>query len=220
MNHSINPTPQLTVETIVLMQAELQDLKQTPNGWPRVSKTAQFSKRVILGGPEECWGWSGKFDRLGYTRIHNTNGTTYGHRMAYEFMVGPIPNGMELDHICRNRGCVNPAHLRVCTHSENLRNTGRMKTNKSGFKGVCWHKHERKWVATIMLNKKGKTIGYFNTPEEAHAAYCEAAWELFGEFANVGCTAHLDELDLRKAIPAGLVGGRGPKVHSSIKNPK
>lgn len=176
----------LTAESLAMMQAELKDLTQSPNGWPRLPLAQRFAQRVALAGNGECWGWTGIKDRLGYSRINGRVITTYAHRMAYILMVGPIPEGMELDHICRNRSCVNPSHLRVCTHSENLRNTGKMRTNTSGFKGVSWHKSEKKWQARIMLNKKGKTIGYFKTPEEAYAAYCRAAKELYGEFVNVG----------------------------------
>ena len=176
----------ITREQLAMMQAGLRELTQTSNGWPRIPKPSQFAQRVVLTDQGECWAWSGQIDQLGYARIHNKYGTTYAHRMAYELMVGAIPDGMELDHVCRNRGCVNPEHLRPCTRSENLRNTGKMRTNTSGFKGVSWHKAERKWTARITLHRKGKTLGYFDTPEEAYAAYCKAAKELFGEFVNVG----------------------------------
>ena len=42
------------------------------------------------------------------------------HRMIYELLVGPIPDGLEIDHLCRNRGCVNPGHMEPVTHRENL----------------------------------------------------------------------------------------------------
>ena len=183
---NLEMVPALTREHLVLMQAELRDLTQTPNGWPRLTLAQRFAQRVVIAGNDECWECKAPKGPLGYAQIGNKKGSTYVHRIAYELMVGPVPAGKELDHICRNRGCVNPSHLRLCTRSENLRNTGKMSTNTSGFKGVSWHKAERKWAATIMINKKGKTLGYFKTPEEAHAAYCKAAKELHGEFANVG----------------------------------
>lgn len=203
--------PALTRESLVVMQAELRDLTQSPNGWPRLPLAQRFAQRVTLADGDGCWGWTGLHDRLGYSRIHGKAGTTYAHRLSYGLMVGPTPEGMELDHICRNRGCVNPAHLRPCTHSENLCNVAARAGTKSGLKGVSWHKAQGKWASRIMVNGRSTSLGYFTDPNEAHEAYRKAARELHGEFA------HLDELDLRKAIPAGLVGARGPKVSSAVK---
>jgi hypothetical protein len=75
-------------------------------------------------------------------------------------------------------------NLRLATHAENNHNRRRGRTNTSGFKGVSWSKAKRKWQAVIMFNNKQKHLGYFTTPELAHTAYCEAATELFGEFAR------------------------------------
>ncbi len=63
-----------------------------------------------------CWLWLGHVDPRGYGRA----GSSWAHRLAYEFEVGTIPEGLELDHLCRNRGCVRPSHLEPVTHAENL----------------------------------------------------------------------------------------------------
>ena len=68
-----------------------------------------------------CWMWSGPVDRVGYGSIQRRGITMRAHRAVYEDLVGPVPAGLELDHLCRNKACVNPAHLEPVTHSENLR---------------------------------------------------------------------------------------------------
>jgi hypothetical protein len=67
--------------------------------------------------PSGCWEWQGSRNQLGYGR----SGKTYSHRVAYEKAVGLIPEGLDLDHLCRNRGCGNPSHLEPVTHYENCR---------------------------------------------------------------------------------------------------
>lgn len=70
-----------------------------------------------------CWDWTGNIQgAAGYGRIHVGHRTsTYAHRLSYEAFVGPIPEGLVIDHLCRNRRCVNPAHLEPVTNGENVR---------------------------------------------------------------------------------------------------
>lgn len=68
-----------------------------------------------------CWLWSGSSHSSGYGQFSVAAHPERAHRHAYETLVGPVPDGLELDHLCRVRCCVNPAHLEPVTHAENLR---------------------------------------------------------------------------------------------------
>ena len=67
-----------------------------------------------------CWNWDGSIGGNGYGVARVGRSSTSAHRFIYEQEVGPIPPGLEPDHLCRNRGCVNPSHMELVTHAENV----------------------------------------------------------------------------------------------------
>lgn len=67
-----------------------------------------------------CWQWLGSLDQNSYGQFTD-NGTTRAHRWSYVHWRGPIPDGFTLDHLCRNKACVNPHHVEAVTRSENIR---------------------------------------------------------------------------------------------------
>lgn len=145
----------------------------------------RFWAKVDRKGPDECWKWWGSTTGFRYGQINVGNGVrVLAHRLSWEWAKGPIPEGKYLDHICRCRSCVNPAHLRLATRAENMHNTGKNSRNTSGFKGVS--RNRKRWAAGIVSEGVYRYLGTFDTPEEAHAAYCVAAKQLHGEFANTG----------------------------------
>jgi len=67
-----------------------------------------------------CWNWTQHRCRQGYGRIRVAGHMKQAHRIVYECAVGPVPDGLVLDHLCRNKGCVNPDHLEPVTFTENV----------------------------------------------------------------------------------------------------
>lgn len=74
--------------------------------------------RIDRNGSGGCWIWTGSIDRDGYGYLHDGRRHN-AHRWTYEKFVGPIPDGLEIDHLCRVRPCVNPDHLEPVTRLEN-----------------------------------------------------------------------------------------------------
>lgn len=70
---------------------------------------------------QECWVWTASKVHDGYGRFWSGGRVLLAHRVAYELEVGPIPDGLSLDHLCKNRACVRPDHLEPVTHTENIR---------------------------------------------------------------------------------------------------
>lgn len=80
----------------------------------------RFTDRFRVG--DGCWDWTGFVYPNGYGSFMDQNQrTTLAHRYSYEQFVGPIPDGLQIDHLCRNRRCVRPGHLEAVTGWENRR---------------------------------------------------------------------------------------------------
>lgn len=106
-----------------------------------MTETERFWAKVTRGTPTECWTWNGS-KRTGYGRFSITRRKAVpAHRFAYELLVGKVPDGLTLDHLCRNRACVNPAHLEPVTGRVNtLRGIGLTAINAR--KTHCLRGHE------------------------------------------------------------------------------
>jgi hypothetical protein len=83
-----------------------------------------------------CWLWTGHCDPCGYGVFQDGDRKIGAHRWSHMAFSGPIPDDMEIDHLCRERSCVNPDHLEVVTHAENIRRAA------PATKGRCVNGHE------------------------------------------------------------------------------
>jgi len=117
------------------------------------------------------------------TSIRTADGKKTTIKM-HRYIKGITDRRIDCDHRDLNGLNNQKLNLRVCTRAQNMQNTPVKSNSSSGLKGIVLHKSSGLWGARIRVNGKVKSLGYFYTPEGAHAAYCKAAAEHHGEFAR------------------------------------
>jgi len=117
-----------------------------------------------------CWVWTGTLDRDGYGKVKESGRSFAAHRAVYEALVGPIPDGLQLDHLCRNRSCVNPSHLDPVTHAENCRRAAAARTH-------CKHGHVFDESNTYIYERDGKARRLCRACNRGHVAARRARQE-------------------------------------------
>lgn len=142
-----------------------------------------FWEQVDTNG--QCWLWLRTVDTKGYGTFYPSGDMVRAHRYAYELVNGSIPEGMHIDHICRNKRCVRPEHLRIATHNQNMQNLpNRSRKNTSGYRGVSQDKRDGRWTARATKDGKTYSAGRFDTPEEAGVAAAILRSEVFTYSTN------------------------------------
>jgi len=105
---------------------------------PGYTVEERFWLRVEGDDALGCWSWNGEHGPTGYSVFSIAKGrAARAHRFSYEALIGPIPEGLSLDHLCRDRGCVNPYHLEPVTHLVNVRRGASCRATDE----VCAHGH-------------------------------------------------------------------------------
>lgn len=140
-------------------------IKVNGPGRPRSRGLVDRLDEKIVTGPG-CWAWIGSRATGGYGSIWRDGRNVHAHRAVYELLVGPIPDGLHIDHLCRNRNCVNPDHLEPVTLVENiLRGEGIMALNAR--KTHCMHGHPFTEENTHWRARDGKLWRSCRTCEQA-----------------------------------------------------
>ena len=112
--------------------------------WQKVEKSA------------DCWNWIGVKNSGGYGQLQVKGRMVYAHRYAYELLTGPIPSGLTIDHLCRNRACVYPAHMEPVSRGGNVLR-GEAPTAYNARKTHCKHGHPFNAANTYFrLDRKGR----------------------------------------------------------------
>lgn len=127
---------------------------------------------------EHCWEWTGELGISGYGRFNIGRAKVVAHRLSYEWAKGEIPSGLEVDHRCHNRRCVNPGHLRAVTRKQNQEHRlGAQKISSSGVRGVV--RNRNRWATEVTHHGKTYTAGQFADIREAQAAVIKLRNRLF-----------------------------------------
>lgn len=131
------------------------------------------------------WNWNAtpKGYPIRTDRSRGRKQTIYMHRVIFERATGTKPP--QVDHIDGNKLNCLRSNLRAATNQTNQANVPRQRNNTSGYKGVSWHVQHGKYQARICFNRNRIHLGFYDSPLAAHAAYCQAARRLFGEFSRV-----------------------------------
>lgn len=123
------------------------------------------------------WPWKWHYHNRGY--VQDSRG-----RLMHRIILNPEPHQVT-DHINHNKLDNRRENLRICLQSDNVKNTKGRAIRISKYKGVHLQRKNKKWVASININKKRKHLGCFSSQEDAANAYNLAAIEYFGEFAHL-----------------------------------
>ena len=117
---------------------------------PRTKTPApeRFWQKVVKGSDDDCWEWQACKNQDGYGLFFGYKGAISAHRFSYELHVDEVGQGLHVDHLCFNPGCVNPAHLEVVTPEEN--------NNRIRIRTHCVNGHEFTEENTIWMNRKGR----------------------------------------------------------------
>lgn len=145
--------------------------------WDKVDKNGPLTASAHELGP--CWLWIGSRGETGYGHVKVNRRMRVAHRVAFEMVNGPIPEGMEIDHMCFTRACVNPAHLRTASRKQNgeYRSGAQVNNLSSHVRNV--YREDNGWRVQIKHNGRRMSFGTYATIAEAESVAVRERARLF-----------------------------------------
>lgn len=139
----------------------------------------RFWDKVEVNASTGCWDWTAATVK-GHGYFAHEGRMRYAHRVLMSELVETVPDDKVVDHICHNRGCVNPTHLRICTQKQNSENlSGSHGNSATGVRGVSYCKQTGRWIGFVRHNYKKINCGRHDSIEAADAAVRAKRNELF-----------------------------------------
>jgi hypothetical protein len=158
------------------------------------SLPARIAAKITPSADSDCWAWTGAVNNHGYGQMWWGGRLVQAHRLVYHLLVDPTLSlwpgkshaGFDLDHSCRVKWCVNPAHLEIVTHRENgIRGMrGALGDHTSKFVGVSWHAERHRWQVQIQVDGQARFLGHFRDEVAAAITYDNAAERQYADRPN------------------------------------
>ncbi|NCH77582.1 HNH endonuclease signature motif containing protein [Cronobacter sakazakii] len=149
-------------------------------------------KWKVKAGPCSPGSLAGSYNSHGYRLISVNHQRYFAHRLAWLFFYGELPDGFDIDHINGIRDDNRISNLRLATRSQNNMNSIVSSKNKSGCRGVCFHKRDKLWHARVFVGRKAVAFKTFKDKDDAVEFVTSERAKIFGNYEKKVVNAQAD----------------------------